>query len=339
MRKRLLTTLLACLPAAALADSVTLGQLGLLDVEFATVGALDRYEGQPLAARVSFRPGEAIHLVTPYRVQQISYLVEPGDTVSTGQPIAVLAGPEIHHFLTEFAVTEQRLALTEQRYERNRKLYQQQAIDEARWIEISDAYMALKLEYEHLRHFRELLSEDAEGDDRVVLNSPAAGLIRYDRESPGLDSGEELALLVPAGALRLQVSVPLRHRDGLTALATRDCELAVARVSGIARDFFVEAWSEPVQEQCGLLPGQRLMVQAVYSNRAYRLPREAVFQWQGEPSVLLRQEDRLVTVSVELLSADSLGYTVRCPTDIAGGEVLTTSVSAVQGILLGLGGE
>jgi hypothetical protein len=110
-------------------------------------------------------------------------------------------------------------------------------------------------------------------------------------------------------------------------------------VSGIAADFFVRAWSEPLKENCRLLPGQQLIVKPRYRIRAYRLPRDAVFQWQGRSSVLLRQEEDIHIVGVELLSGDGADYAVTCPTDIAGGEVLVTSVSAVQGMLMGLGGE
>lgn len=341
MNRIFLIAALLLSPLYVRADSVALAELGLLRLEFNEVKALDRYQGQALSARVGFRPGEAVSLVTPYRVQQIRYLVGPGENVAAGQTIAVMSGPEIHHFLTEFEVTAQRLAATQKRYESNRKLYQRQAIDEARWIEISEAYFSLQLEYEHMRHFRELLGKtDKEGDeDRITLHSPARGIIKYRQDSPGIDSGEELALLLPEGSLRLQVSVPLTRRSGLESLATGSCELAVDSVSSVASDFFVEAWSEPVNDSCHLLPGQRLMVKPAYRTRGYLLPRKAVFQWRGQPTVLLRKEEALHTVDVELLSSDGANYAVNCPTEIGGGQVLISSVSAVQGILMGLGGE
>ena len=334
-----LTLLLFLLPCAALADSIPLANLGMLSLEFTDVEKIESYRGQPLAARVAYRPGEAVSLVTPHRVQQITYLVETGETVAAGQAIAIMSGPEIHHFLTEFEVTQQRLAATKKRYDSNQKLYQKRAIDEARWIEIADAYYALQLEYEHMRHFRDLLSTVPGDEDRITLISPASGILQYRQDSPGIGSGEELALLLPQETLRFKVSVPIARRFGLRSLISESCYSKIESVSGIASDFFVHAWSEPLAEQCQLLPGERLLVTPEYAFQGYRVPRESVFQWQDEPTVLLRREGKLVTVPVKLLSGDEATYSVTCPTEISGGEVLSSSVSAVQGVLMGLGGE
>lgn len=339
MSRSLLMVALWLLPLSAMADSVALKDLGLLQLELRTVEPLERYEGQALAARVDFRPGEAVSLVTPYRVQQITYLVGPGEAVAAGQAIALMRGPEIHHFLMEFEVTGQRLAASKKRYESNRELYQNRAIDEARWIEISEAYFALQLEYEHMRHFSDLLSQDDNDKDTITLTSPTDGIIKYRQDSPGIASGEELALLLPADTLRLKVSLPIARREGFVAVATGSCVLAVDSVSKIATEFFVEVWSEPIHDACQLIPGQRLMIKPVYRTQGYLLPKEAVFQWQGKPTILLRRESELHAVSVELLSSDGKQYAVACDADIAGREVLTSSVSAVQGILMGLGGE
>ena len=278
-------------------------------------------------------------MAAPHRIQQIRYLVPPGSPVTAGQHIASMYGPEVHHFLTEFEVTRQRLAALKQRYERNRSLYESRAIDEAKWLEISEAYLTLQLEYEHLLHFRELLIPAAQERDGVTLIAPDEGVLIYRQASPGIEPGEELALLLPPDSLRLAVQAPLAGRSTLDALAADSCELAVASVDGVATDFFVEVWSEPLQAACRLLPGERLMVRPYYRVHAYRLPRAAVFQWQGRPAVLLREGQTLRAVNVELLSGDDSNYAVACPTDIAGGTVLTSSVSAVQGMLLGLGGE
>lgn len=330
---------LALLPQWLLAATVEIADLGSLDLRYSAVESIDRYRGQPLAAEVSFRQGEGISLVTPHRVQQITYLVSRGERVQAGQSIAVLSGPEIHHFTTAFEVTEQRLATVKNRYESNRKLYQSKAIDEGRWMEISEAYFDLQLEYEHMRHFRELLVVDDGMKDSMTLVAPAAGILSYHQDKPGIASGEELALLVPEQALRLKVSVPLTGRSGLVALESGECVLNVDSVSGIADGFFVEGWSAPLDDNCSYLPGQRLMVTPQYQFTGYRIPRSAVFQWEGVSTVLLRSGQQLETVEVELLSSDSRYYAVACPGDLSGREVLATSVSAVQGVLMGLGGE
>jgi len=338
-RQARLTLLLLLLPCAALAQSIPLKDLGMLSLEFTVVEQIESYHGQPLAAQVAYRPGEALSLVTPNRVQQITYLVETGETVAAGQAIAIMSGPEIHHFLTEYEVTQQRLATAKKRYDSNHKLYQKQAIDETRWIEIANAYFVLQLEYEHIRHFRDLLNSDPGDEDRITLESPASGILQYHQDSPGIGSGGELALLLPPDTLRLKISVPIARRNGLQSLISENCQSRIDSVSGIASDFFVQAWSEPLAEQCQLLPGERLLVTPEYAFQGYRVPRESVFQWQNESTVLLRREGELLTVPVKLLSGDGATYSVTCPTQISGGEVLSSSVSAVQGLLKGLGGE
>ncbi len=336
---RLSLDLQADLPARAFSVGPETADLGSLDLRYSDVESIDRYRGRPLAAEGSFRQGEGISLVTPHRVQQITYLVSRGERVEAGQSLAVLSGPEIHHFKTEFEVTQQRLAMAKKRYQSNRKLYQNKAIDEGRWMEISEAYLDLQLEFEHMRHFRELLIVDDRIKDSMTLVAPAAGILSYHQDTPGIASGEELALLIPEQAFRFKVSIPLAGRSGLVALESGECVLKVDSISGIADGFFVEGWSAPLDDNCSYLPGQRLMMTPLYQFAGYRVPRSAVFQWEGVPTVLLRSGQQLETVAVELLSSDGHYYAVACAADLSAGEVLSTSVSAVQGVLMGLGGE
>ena len=324
---------------AAPAQTLDIADLGRLELRYRQVAASDEYPGRPLAARAWYRAGDALSLVTPVRVQQISYLPVPGDAVREGEVIARLDGPEIHHFITEFKVLEQRLAVAEQRFNNNRSLYQRQAIDEGRWIEISEAYYALQLEHEHMRHFRELLSEAAAGDNSLLLRAPHSGLLQYRQDAPGLERGQEVAVIIPPKSLRLRVSIPLAQRQALSSLAFADCKLPVASVSGIADDYFVSAWSAPLAGTCALLPGERLMVTPWFAARAYRTPASAVMQWNGGPAVLVKHGDTLEVVPVQILSAAQTDYYVRCDADLADRSVLSSSVSAVQGILIGLGGE
>jgi hypothetical protein len=338
MRATLFLALLACaLPG--LAQSVATANLGALELAFERVSAGDGFAGLPLASEVTFRPGEALSLVTPSRIQQINYQVAPGEEVAPGQPIAVMAGPEIHHFLTEFEVVVQRYENARRRFERNRELYRKQAIDEARWIEISDNYYTLQLEYEHLRHFHALLRQDGSDPEEITFVAPAAGRVQYTQERPGIAEGGELALILPPGSLRLRVAVPIGDRYGLARLQHGACELPVASISRIADGFFLRAWSAPLDASCDLLPGQQLMVTPFYAVDGYEIPRQALLHWETRPAVLLHRGDQLQLVPVEILGSTPSGYYVTSDADLAGREILVTSVSAVQGVLMGLGGE
>jgi hypothetical protein len=338
-RAILLGALVLLAAPVAPAQRVDTGTLGALTLQYATVQASDHYAGPPMAAQVSFQPGEAFSVVTPYRIQQITWLVSPGESVTAGQPVAVLAGPEIHHFITEFEVTGERLALARKRFESNRKLYRDQSIDEGRWIEISDAYYRLRLAYEHLQHFHELLQETDSEPDNIVLKSPTAGRLQYAQNSPGVPAEGEVAIVIPPSALRLRVAVPLARREGLAALRNDGCELAVSTISGIAEGFFLRAWSEPLGPRCPWLPGEQLMVTPQYRLAGYTVPQSALLHWEGEPALLLRDGGELQLVAVAVSGANGDGYHVTSDIDLAGREVLTSSVSAVQGVLLGLGSD
>ncbi|RLQ22544.1 hypothetical protein DWB85_06030 [Seongchinamella sediminis] len=338
MRVTLLLALLAwTLPT--LAQSVATASLGALELSYEQVSAGDGFAGLPLAAEVTFRPGEAISLVTLARIQRINYLVAPGEKVTPGQLIAEMSGPEIHHFLTEYEVVAERYERARQRFDRNQKLYRTQAIDEARWIEISDSYYALQLEYEHLGHFRALLRPQGEDHAPISLVAPAAGRLQYTQGQPGIAQGDELALILPPQSLRLRVAVPIAGRHGLARLHHGACELPVESISKIADGFFLWAWSAPLEADCELLPGEQLMVTPYYAIEGYDIPRQALLHWNDRAAVLLRRDEQLQLVPVEVLGSTPAGYYVQSESALAGNEILITSVSAVQGILLGLGGE
>lgn len=321
------------------AESVDIATLGELELKYATVAGAGTYAGQHLAALVSYRGGDAVSVVTVPRVQQIRYRLAPGARLTRGQRVAQLSGPEVHHFLTEYEVIGRRLTVAEGRFQANRELYQRKAIDEGRWIDISDGYYALKLQHEHLRHFYELLDVDSDHGNAVFLKAPVDGVLDYTHRTGGISSGSELVKIIPEDSLRLTVAVPLSRRGELVSLSEGSCELAIEEISGIAEAFRVTAWSEALTGICEYLPGQRLMVTPWYRGDGYRVPARSVMQWQGAPALLVRAGEQLVPQTVAVLGSTSEEYFVACSEELEGNEVLVTSVSAVQGMLMGLGGE
>ncbi|MBN7795952.1 hypothetical protein [Parahaliea mediterranea] len=325
--------------APAQAQRIDIDTLGSLQLDYTRVAASAGYTGAPLAGDVGFRPGDALSVVSPYHIQRIRYLVNPGGAVTRGQPVAELAGPEIHHFLVQYEVAAERLAVARKRFESNRELYQRRAIDEQRWIEISDAYFSLRLEHEHLAHFRELLREAPDNSDHILFTAPAAGRLLYRLTSPGIAAGGEIAQVVPDSALRLRVAIPAGAGGGPSRLARGECDLAIDAIDSVVEGFHRRAWSAPLAPECPWLPGQRVMVSPFYPQQGYEVPRESLLHWEGDPAVLLRSGAQLELVPVEVVSSTTGGYFVRCDATLSDREVLSASVSAVQGILLGLGGE
>lgn len=322
------------------AQEVKLDALGAFELDFQRARPVQAYPGRQVAAAVTYRQGEAFIVPSPGRVQQIAYLVEPGAAVLQGQPFAVVRGPEMHHFEMAYESSRELLAGAERRYKANRTLYERKAISESTWLEISEKYFALSLEYEHMRHFFELVKEGDDDPDALTLVAPLNSVIDYSSAPGGLQEGDSLARFVPTAAIRLEATIPNRLRDQVVALQWGDCKPRIERVSAMTDGFFVRVWSEPLTPACRPLLGQQLLVTPLLGVQgAYSLPRSAVFQLQRQTMVLVRQGQSLLPLAVSLLGGQGDDYVLTSEFDLADREVLVSSVSAVQGMLLGLGGE
>lgn len=326
-------------PAGAQTASVAIGDLGDLELAFADVGSLDEVPGPAVPARVSHRGGAMYRIELPRDARRASYLVGNGEVVRAGQPFVTLDGPEIHHLLLEYSTLETRYEAAKERYEQSRESYRQQALREEQWVAIVDRYLELQLEYEHMRHFQELVQEPTGDSEAITLIAPIDGRIRYRNTSERLTAGTELASFLTAEALQLRARVPVTAANDLVALALADCRLSVDSVDRIADGFFLTAWSEPVPQDCNVPLNATVSAQPLYRQSAYALPRSAVFTRDGQSQVLVRRDDTLEAIDVVLLMPVGDDYAVSADSDLAGDTVLVTSVSAVQGILLGLGGE
>ncbi|CAA0090305.1 Uncharacterised protein [Halioglobus japonicus] len=340
--KKLMLGLLVFLSAVELANAqtVALTALGSLELDYERPVAVAVYPGQPLAARVAFRNGEAFIVPSPGRVQQIEYLVEPGATVTEGQPFAVLRGPEMHHFEMSFESNRALAASAEQRFRSNKPLYERKTISESLWREISENYYTSQLEYEHMRHFFELVVDGDNDPSALTLMAPVASIIDYQPNSSEVEEGDSIALFIPQEAIRLETALPSTIGAHVTALQVGDCSLEIERVSAMTDGFFIQAWTQPLPMDCSLMLGQQVLaLPFVRASNAYRVLKSAVFQIERQSYVWVRRGDNLVAVAVTVLGAERDGYVVHSEVPLSGIDTLISSVSAVQGVLLGLGGE
>ena len=340
--KKMVLGLLMSLSAVELAtaQTVAVSALGSLELDFERPVAVAVYPGQPVAARVTFRNGEAFIVPSPGRVQQIEYLVEPGAAVTKGQPFAVLRGPEMHHFEMSFESNRALAASAEQRFRSNKPLYERKAISESQWREISENYYTSQLEYEHMRHFFELVVDGDNDPSALTLTAPLASIIDYEADSGEVEEGDSIALFIPRKAIRLETALPSAIGADVTALQAGDCVLDIERVSAMTDGFFIQAWTQPLPQDCSLMLGQPVLaLPLVRTSSAYRVPKSAVFQIERESHVWVRRGDSLAAVAVTVLGAERDAYVVRSEVPLAGIDTLISSVSAVQGVLLGLGDE
>lgn len=333
------TLILLTISRQLTAGEVDIASLGSLELEFAQAQPANLYPGQPLAAQVAYRKGDAFILISPGRVQQIEYLVEAGTLLQKGQAFAILRGPEMHHFQIEYESSKSMADAARRRFDSNKALYQRKAIREDQWMEVSEKYYAAQLEYEHLRHFYELVESDVEDPDSLTLVAPFTGLLDYAVMDRAVEAGEGIAEFIPPSAIRIEVQIPNNLRRDVAYLQARHCRLAIERIAAVTRGFFVTAWTETLQSECQLIPGQALLVTPLLRATAFRVPKSAVFQWDKGSHVLVLNDQQLSTTPVTLLGADEDDYILRSEAPLTGRKVLISSVSAVQGVLLGLGGE
>ncbi|MEE4329361.1 MAG: hypothetical protein V2J10_00735 [Wenzhouxiangella sp.] len=322
---------------------ITIDELGALEIVFEEASRVDRVPGSATWAEVSHRRGAAFRVHAPRRIGQADYLVAPGQRVVAGQPIARLSGPEVEHWQLELESIRSRFLQADDRYRRNQPLFESNALAESIWTEISDQWHALRLEYKHMSHFAELL-DDANSEDGLLLIAPFDAFATYQITDSALARDETIASFIPIEALRIRTRTPAADRSRLVAIRAGACELAIDEISEQASGFLIDVWSEALAGRCDLLPGQTLSIVPLYragsdGQTVVRVPESALLNWDHRLFLLVREDNRLYPEPIEVLGADGSDLLVLGPASLVGREVLARSVSAIQGILIGLGGE
>ena len=317
--------------------------LGQLDINFQKAKKVAHYPGEYLPAKVSSIPGKAHLLLTPTDIQQVDFLFAQGERVTKGEAVLVIRGPAVHHLINEFEGKKTDYLLRKKRYKNNKTLLNKQAINESLWIDISREYYQAKLEYEHLHHFFTLVIHKNEADQSLTLAAPINGMISYSNKGT-FQSGETIAEFINPSSLALNLALPITYTDQLAYLQVENlrseqCQVEINRVDDVAKNVFVEAWSKSLPPSCALKLGQTVRVKPFFTASTYRIPRQAIFEWQDKNHIWVKSNNSLQAISVQLISTEKNHYLLSATTELSERDVLTTSVSAAQGILLGLGAE
>ncbi len=340
MKLRTAMIVIVCVLAdSTLAQTIPLDQLLRLDARFQSISSVSNQRGEQLNATVSYQAGDAYTLLAPRTVQQLDLLIANGTAVRSKQAFATLRGPELHHFLLEFRVNVERMRDAKRRFDRNKVLYEKNAISAQQWKEISADYYEIYLEHEHMQHFYYLVLDEDEERDQITIAAPIDGRISFSTASQYIEQGEPIASFIPEAAIRLHVLVPLHYQESLHKLSVGDCELAIDERSSLAEGFFIQAWTEPLTEQCPYMLGQTLLVTPKLEANAYKIPKSAVFRWSQRNAVFVLADDQLTLAYIKLIGEEEGDYIATAERPLHDQQVLSSSISAVQGILLGLGGE
>ncbi len=337
---RIFLSVMLLISAQALAaQELPLAALGDLTLGYSTVTTTDQLPGPALTAVVRARGGDDFRVLLPSSPQRVVYQVTPGEQVDAGQVIARVAGAEIHHWLLEYDALKERHGVAEARYKKNAPLYRNGTLSAEQWSSIQDGYLALTLELEHMAHFAELLVTVESDSEVLQVVAPESGVVMFDPNNPPQHEGELLFAVIPRTAIRLMVAAPSNKADTLLAVIADDCSLAIEQVEQVAVGYRRHAWTETLPASCRWPLGSTLSVRPQYQGSAMLLSRNAVFQWQQQPHVFIKRQNSLELHPVALLADLPDQYAVVIDATLSDQQVLSASVSAAQGMLMGMGGE
>lgn len=319
-------------------DTISIQSLGQLRQKYIQTEVSDSYRTQPVAAFSATQPGSDYKIISPFTPYSIKYLHPNGSLLQEESAFVQLSGSEIHHFLETLRTQKELYEIARKRYETNRKLYDKKSISGDKWFEIVRQYDESKMQYGHLRHFEELIHTIL-SEDSIIVKTPVKGILIYSEEMESSGEETELGRVVEDYQLRLKLQMSASSIENLSSVITNSCELSIEIIESVANGMNVTLWSEPITENCGILPGQTVSVIPQYSGNSYLIPKSAIYMHERNSFVFIKENLNLVSKRVNILSSDALNYRVETEEDISNKDILIESVSAVHGILQGLGGE
>jgi hypothetical protein len=331
----LLSLALTCCAHAS--NSVPVDSLGKLSLNYAQIETISTVQKATSTGMVKALPSSPLRIMSPMSPQKVDYLVAHGERVNKQQRIAILSGSEVHHFRDNLAAKTALLQLSKSRFDKNRKLASDNAISQDKWLTIAQQYYDAQLAWGHLDHFAEMF-EPHEDDDMGYLLAPAEGVFMLPEQAP-TDTETQLGAVVSPNDVRLTTLVNSADSDMVKAINTDTCNVDVEKVEKIHHRFFVRAWSATLPKDCDLELGTQLNAKIRLSVSAFTVSADSVFYLHGQASIFVRRDNALEALPIRLIgNADNENAVFTAVGLTKSDEVLTSSISAVQGILLGLGG-
>jgi hypothetical protein len=316
--------------------SVGVDELGNLAVQTKSIEAISSYTDKEVLAKVTVLPGQSYVFKSPINVQQIQYLKGVGDNVTKNQPFAIIQGPEVHHFYRVFQMKKVLFRQASSLFENSKALYQRKSLSEQAWLEISNQYHDTKMEFDELTHFFDLVLSADEENDALTLASPVAGVIQYNIQN-ALDINHTIASFTPKQAIRLKVNLPIETTQTPLYISNGNCKLAIDFVESANSAYYQSVWSKPLTTECTFAIDQILSVKPEYQIDAYKIEQSSVFNWEGDNYLFIQNKQNYEAVKVTLVTAQDGYFIVKSSVSLTNKLALVSSVSAVQGILFGLG--
>lgn len=333
--------LLSALVASAAAGNARTAEipkdrLRELQIEYAKVDAVSERPGAELLVEVKPLPGDAFTLRLPFAPNRITPVVTQGSLVQEGDVLARVSGPELAAWVLHADAVELQFADAQRRFTENRGLFERQAISSATWSDITQRYYELRDQMHHVEHTREVLrlSEHHTGAD---LLAPRTGLVSFSDLSVAFVGEFEVAHIAEEGALRASGLLAQGVEQRPVSLSLAACKIPIRRVENQASSLARRFWSAALIGCMEARPGVLLEGRLSYPFDGYIVPRKAIISLGGQAGVLLNAGNALEFVPVEISYEDRAFFYITSALDLDRRQVLVSSTSAVQGMLMGLG--
>ncbi|WP_298288076.1 efflux RND transporter periplasmic adaptor subunit [Thiomonas sp.] len=273
-----------------------------------------------LPARVTVPPTQQAVVAAPAAAMVVRLLVNPGETVKPGQPLAELSSAQIAQLQRERSEAQSRLDLAQQQLQRDTLLVEEGIVPTARL----EAARAQSRQAQALLAERDLALKLAAGGTALnglaVLRAPIGGVITEANALPGqrVDMAAPLFRIAQQGSLWLEIDASPQQAAQLQAGAAVSVTEFQAHGVVQAKSTALNAGqsvllrarlTQPGSLQPGAVVQARVSLPA--QSGLWRVPPSALTQFGGKDAVLVRDKAGFRVVAVDVASRLNDAVTVR----------------------------
>jgi cobalt-zinc-cadmium efflux system membrane fusion protein len=190
-------------------------QITAAGIQLAEARARNISLGLPFPGEVRFDEDRTAHVVPRVPGVVESVAVNLGQTVKTGQLLAVIASQQISDQRSEQAAAQRRLALARTTYEREKKLWQDKISAEQDFLQARQALQEAEIAVSNARQKISVLSGSvvATGGNRYELRAPFDGVVVEKHLTPGEVVDETTAAFTLSDLSRVWVTFGVSPKD------------------------------------------------------------------------------------------------------------------------------
>lgn len=291
----------------------------------------------PVAADVITAAPQQQSLSLPFPVLIGKLLVQSGEHVHSGQPIITLGGHEILSLLERIEIAEHHAIAAAKRISKNKSRFDLGDITQEVWLEWKHQAHTTELELKALQLQSGILKKwlAKATTSGLTLAAPMSGVISFPSGfivGSEVNASEPIVAVADGQALQLEFQLPLAMKPSSVKLG--DCKLGITWQSQNVQ-FQRRTWrSDYLDTTCLAALGQKLVVQPIITEQAFKVARNSLVQTEDSDGVIA-DPNKPVLVDVKVLARE--GDWIYVKGDLAGRSLATSDVAALKGHLMGLG--